>query len=595
VGHRDAERGNAGFGREDAANQMSVSSHSGKSGAVRFAHQHPTFRSQNGFLDSPASGPLGDYAQLDSATRFRYPCVLMRLETYKIITYGCQMNASDSEMMAGILEARGLRPAKSESNADVLLVNTCIVRGSAEQRAQGRIARLKELKSGRQDCIIGVCGCMAQRDAEMIFDQFPHVDLVLGTRAIPNLSAMLDHALDGQTRVACVDEVLETTGRLTSSPVDQLLSQPVGRSASLPVGQLDESGEADRSDQSDGPAKSIAAETPSSSIRNPKSTIRNSQSSVLNPQHSVVPVRRSALRALVPIMMGCNNWCSYCIVPTVRGREQSRAVGVILDEVKALVQCGCREVTLVGQNVNSYRDGEVDFAELLERVDAVEGLSRIRYITSHPRDANDRHLDAVAGLEKVCDHFHLPAQSGSTPVLARMNRGYTREDYLDLIRRVRERVPDATITTDLIVGFPGETDADYEQTLDLVKEVRFDSAFTFLYNVREGTKAAEWEDDVPLKDKKERLARLIEIQERISFEKNQALEGTTLEVLVEGPARRSGEGTGNVKQYVGRTTGDKCVVFEGSRSDAGRLIRTRIVEGAAHTLFGEKTVPSAED
>jgi tRNA-2-methylthio-N6-dimethylallyladenosine synthase len=504
----------------------------------------------------------------------------MRPQTYKIITYGCQMNASDSELMAGILEARGLSPVRDEAEADVLLVNTCIVRDSAEQRAQGRIARLKGLKTGRPpDRIIGVCGCMAQRDAEAIFDRFPHVDLVLGTRAIPSLSAMLDHVLNGESRVACVDGIPESVGRM------------------------------DKSDGSDEPDGSDNLQAPTSSIRNPQSAIRNPQSSALSTQHStlssqssvlspqssvlssqhshVVPVRRSALRALVPIMMGCNNWCSYCIVPTVRGREESRRAGAILDEIQALVQCGCREVTLVGQNVNSYRDGETDFAGLLERVNAVDGLLRVRYITSHPRDANDRHLDAVAALPKVCDHFHLPAQSGSTPVLARMNRGYTREDYLGLVRRVRERLPEATITTDLIVGFPGETGADYEQTLGLVREVRFDSAFTFLYNVREGTRAAEWEDDVPLTVKKERLARLIEIQERISLEKNQALAGKTLEILVEGPARRA-EQKGGCGQCVGRTTGDKCVVYDGLPSDTGRLVRTRIVEGAAHTLFGEK-------
>jgi len=531
----------------------------------------------------------------------------MRPRTYQIITYGCQMNASDSELMAGILEARGLSPVREEAEADVLLVNTCIVRDSAEQRAQGRIARLKGLKTGRPDRIIGVCGCMAQRDAEAIFDQYPHVDLVLGTRAIPSLSAMLDHVLNGESRVACVEEIPGSVGRM------------------------------DKSDGSDEPDGSDNLQAPTFSIRNPQSAIRNPQSSALSPQHSAlpshssalstqhsalcsqssllsshssalstqhsalsshssalstqhslaVPVRRSALRALVPIMMGCNNWCSYCIVPTVRGREESRRAGAILDEIRALVQCGCREVTLVGQNVNSYRDGETDFAGLLERVNAVDGLLRVRYITSHPRDANDRHLDAVAALPKVCDHFHLPAQSGSTPVLARMNRGYTREDYLGLVRRVRQRLPEATITTDLIVGFPGETGADYEQTLDLVREVRFDSAFTFLYNVREGTRAAEWEDDVPLTVKKERLARLIEIQERISLEQNQALAGKTLEILVEGPARRA-EQKGGRGQCVGRTTGDKCVVYDGSPSDTGRLVRTRIVEGATHTLFGER-------
>ncbi|MCX6635657.1 MAG: radical SAM protein, partial [Acidobacteria bacterium] len=281
----------------------------------------------------------------------------MRPQTYKIITYGCQMNASDSELMAGILEARGLRPVEHEAGADVLLVNTCIVRDSAEQRAQSRIARLKGLKTGRPDRIIGVCGCMAQRDAEAILDQYPHVDLVLGTRAIPSLSAMLDHVLNGESRVACVEEIPESVGRSASQPADQSASRPVGQ----PAGQ--------------------------SSVLSPESSVLSSQHSALSTQHSlVVPVRRSALRALVPIMMGCNNWCSYCIVPAVRGREESRRAGVSLDEIQALVQCGCREVTLVGQNVNSYRDGETDFAGLLERVNAVDGLLRVRHITSHPRD-----------------------------------------------------------------------------------------------------------------------------------------------------------------------------------------------------------------
>ena len=439
----------------------------------------------------------------------------MSLRTYHITTFGCQMNAYDSELMAGILEARGLLAVDSEDDADVLLFNTCIVRGSAEQRAIGRIDRLRPIKDHHPERILGVCGCLAQRDAHALFERAPHVDLVLGTRGFGHLSALLDRIDRGERPVACVDE--------TADPyvVDS------------------------------------------------------------------VPVRRSDLKALVPIMTGCNNWCSYCIVPAVRGRETSRPAGTIVDEVRALVDVGCREVTLVGQNVNSYRDGETDFAELLERVDAVEGLCRIRYITSHPRDAGARHLDAVARLGKVCDHFHLPAQSGSSRVLERMNRGYSREHYLALVESVRERLPDAAITTDLIVGFPGETDEDYLETLSLVEQVGFDAAFTFLYNVREGTRAAEWGDDVPLEVKKERLAALIELQERISLERNRRWEGRTIEVLTESRARRADQpdARGNM---MGRTTGDKCVIYEGDPGDVGRLVDVRITEGAAHTLFGAK-------
>jgi len=439
----------------------------------------------------------------------------MALETYKIVTFGCQMNAYDSEVMAGILEARGMRPVADEAAAELLMLNTCIVRGSAERRAVGRIAALRPLKAAHPDRILAVSGCMAQRDAAALLEKAPHVDLVLGTRSIPCLSALIDRILGGEGPIACVEAC----------------EDPYGTEAA--------------------------------------------------------PARRSALRALVAIMHGCNNWCSYCIVPAVRGREKSRPAAVLVQEIETLVAGGCREATLVGQNVNSYRDGETDFAGLLERVDRIDGLERIRYITSHPRDAGQRHLDAVERLEKVCDHFHLPVQSGSNRVLERMNRGYTREPYLDLVGEIRRRLPRATITTDLIVGFPGESQDDYALTLDLVEEARFDAAFTFLYNVREGTRAASWPDDVPLEEKKRRLARLIEVQERISLEKNRAMIGRTEELLVEGPARRSGA-DGRTGAMMGRTTGDKCVVFEGRPQDAGRLIGVRITEAASHTLFGER-------
>ncbi|MFW6287002.1 MAG: tRNA (N6-isopentenyl adenosine(37)-C2)-methylthiotransferase MiaB [Candidatus Sumerlaeota bacterium] len=455
----------------------------------------------------------------------------MPIKTYKIISFGCQMNAYDSEVMAGVLEARGLEPIEEERDADVVFMNTCIVRASAENRAWARIRQWKPLKEKHPERIFAVTGCLAQRDAEALLDRAPFVDLVLGTRSIPNLPALLDHLERGGDPIACTDEF----------------------------------------------------DTPY--------------------ETDSVAVRRSSLRSLVTIMQGCNNWCSYCIVPSVRGRERSRPLGAILDEIKALVSCGSREVTLVGQNVNAWRgskngreweehgpskeEAELDFADLLDHVNAIEGLERIRYITSHPRDAGERQFNAVADNPKVCDHFHLPAQSGSNAILEKMNRGYTREHYLDLIRSIRETMPDAAITTDLIVGFPGESESDFEQTLDLVKEVRYDAAFTFYYNPRSGTRAAEWEDDVDLDTKKDRLARLIEIQEAISLEKNRAWEGREMEILVEGPARRARaeEGKGNM---MGRTTGDKCVVYDGDPEDKGHLVRVRITEGASHTLFGKQ-------
>jgi tRNA-2-methylthio-N6-dimethylallyladenosine synthase len=500
--------------------------------------------------------------------------------TYQIVTFGCQMNAYDSEAMAGVLQARGWVPAGSpeatSGDADVVLLNTCIVRASAEQRALGRTDALKALRAGRPDRILGVCGCLAQRDAEALLERAPHLDLVLGTRAIPRLGELLDRIERGEGPIACVED----------------FDEPYATGAQ--------------------------------------------------------PVRRSALRALVTIMQGCDNWCTYCIVPSVRGRERSRPAEAILEEVRGLVAAGCREVTLVGQNVNAWRgEGEgrrtkdegrkakeeergmpgdavpavlrtssfalrpssVDFADLLGRVAAIPGLWRIRYITSHPRDAGPRQIDAVARLApQVCDHFHLPVQAGSNAVLERMNRGYTREHYLGLVEAIRERLPDATITTDLIVGFPGETEADFAQTLDLVKRVRFDAAFTFFYNVRTGTRAAQWPDDVPLAVKKERLARLIRMQETISLEKNRALVGREVEVLVEGLARRHGEGArapegGGAEGFpesdargsrrprgnlLGRTRGDKCVVFEGDEALIGQLGRVRVVEAAGHTLLGER-------
>ncbi|HHV75799.1 MAG TPA: tRNA (N6-isopentenyl adenosine(37)-C2)-methylthiotransferase MiaB [Syntrophothermus lipocalidus] len=298
-----------------------------------------------------------------------------------------------------------------------------------------------------------------------------------------------------------------------------------------------------------------------------------------------LPARRTGgVSAFVNIMFGCNNFCSYCIVPFTRGRERSRKPSDIIDEVKDLVQQGVKEVTLLGQNVNSYGKGlepETDFASLLELVNEIPGLERIRFTTSHPRDVSERLLGAIASCRKVCEHIHAPLQAGSNRILKAMNRGYTREYYLDLVHKMREIVPGVAVTTDLIVGFPGESDRDFEDTIDMVKRIRFDAAFTFMYSPRSGTKAARLSDQVPLEVKKERLLQLNEIQYNIALEANRRFEGKDVEVLVEGPSKS------NPRKLTGRTRTNRIVVFEGKPDLVGRLVMVRVREAKTFTLLGE--------
>ncbi len=455
------------------------------------------------------------------------------ISTYCLITYGCQMNDADSEAIAGDLAARGWQRVESESDADLVLVNTCVVRRSAEQRALGRIWQLAAWKKKRPAMVIGVVGCMAQKEKEGLLERLPHVDLVVGPRDLPRLGEMVREIAQARRAFAHDSRVSGF-----SSPLENGVSN--GRRAAV--------------------------------------------DSIDRPVHfAVEPQRDHPLKARVTIMHGCNNGCSYCIVPLTRGREWSRPAGEILAEVEKLAAGTWREVLLLGQNVNSYHDGQHDFADLLRRVAAVPGILRVRYVTSHPKDLSDRLIEVVAASSAVCENFHLPAQAGSDRVLARMNRGYGREDYLRRIEQIRRAIPQAAITTDLMVGFPGETDADFEDTLDLVRRVRWDSAFTFMYSPREGTPAAQWPDDVPAAVKRQRLQRLIELQERISAEINQSLIGTRQELLVEGPSRRSD------RLLMGRTRGDKVVIFEGPPECVGQIVEVRITRAAAHTLFGERT------
>lgn len=436
--------------------------------------------------------------------------------TYQIITFGCQMNEHDSEMMAGVLENIGFTPAEHLEQSDVIFLNTCCVRETAEHKVFSLLGRLRRLKKEKPGLIIGVSGCMTQQDgmAARIRRGFPYVDLILGTGAFKQLPDLMERVLAGR------------------GPAVAVLSDLDGEVESLPL------------------------------------------------------KRKPGLRAWVAIMYGCNNFCTYCIVPYVRGRERSRAPEEVLADVTQLGQEGYREVFLLGQNVNSYGKDlgpGLDFAYLLEKLEqggGDGGVSRIRYMTSHPRDFSDRLIERIAASDKVCEHFHLPVQAGSNRILKMMNRGYSREDYLGLLEKIRNRLPYATITTDIMVGFPGEEERDFEDTLDLVRRARFDSAYTFIYNTRPGTPAASLAGQIPETVKKARIGELIALQNSISLQRNQAEEGREQEVLVEEESKTESG------LLVGKSRGNKPVHFPGGQELIGRTVRVLITEARLARLIG---------
>jgi tRNA-2-methylthio-N6-dimethylallyladenosine synthase len=315
--------------------------------------------------------------------------------------------------------------------------------------------------------------------------------------------------------------------------------------------------------------------------RNPVFEVWEKEGRIVEPLPSC---RKPGLSAFVNIMFGCNNFCSYCIVPYTRGRERSRKADDIVRELEELATAGYKEVTLLGQNVNSYGSGleeKIEFADLLYRANSVAGIERIRFTTSHPKDVSDRLLQAIAECEKLCEHIHAPLQAGSNRILQRMNRNYSREHYLNLVERMRHYVPGVSITSDLIVGFPGETEEDFLETLDMVERVRFDAAFTFMYSQRSGTRAAEFAEQIPLEEKKQRLERLNRRQYQIATEINQELQGSIQEVLVEGPSKT------NPQKLTSRTRSNRIVIFSGGKDLIGRLINVKITEAKTFSLFGE--------
>ena len=433
------------------------------------------------------------------------------MKSYYIYTYGCQMNESDSERLAHQLESVGYVPTEKVDAADLIILNTCCVRETAENKIYGRIGELKHLKEKNKNLIIAITGCMAQKNQADMFKRAPHIDIVLGTHNIQYINEM-------------VKEVQRTKKRQVNVEMDNTV---------LPE---------------------LAAK--------PNGTFF----------------------AWVPIMNGCNKFCTYCIVPHVRGREISRPVEAIVKDVRELGEKGFKEITLLGQNVNSYgldfKDG-TDFGTLVDALDGIPGIERIRYMTSHPQDMTKGMVDALGRSSNIVTQLHLPVQSGSDNILKRMNRHYSVEQYKDLLQYCREKIDGVTITTDIIVGFPGETEEDFQQTLQLLKDVRYDMAFTFIYSKRSGTPAAEFEEQVPEEVKRVRLQALMDVQNEISLELNQAMEGKVYDIIVEGPSRT------DENMWFGRTSGNKMVLFPKQESlHIGDTIDVRIDKGQTWVLYG---------
>ncbi len=445
---------------------------------------------------------------------------LMFGKKYHVETMGCQMNAHDSEKISGLLRGLGMNATEIESDADIIIINTCCVRENAENKVFGHIGNIKKLKETRQkdgkETMLIVCGCMTQQQhvIETIRAKYRFVDIVIGTFNIHKLPELITRRLSSRDQIIDVWESHDDT------------------------------------DFEDLPA-----------------------------------VREFSFKSGVNVMYGCDNFCSYCVVPYVRGRERSAAPETVVEHVEELVADGVVEVMLLGQNVNKYGKGldtPITFAELLTRVAAVKGLERIRFMTSHPRDLTDDVLDVMAREPKVCKHLHLPVQSGSNKILKSMNRGYTREHFLGIIERARKIVPNISITTDLIVGLPGETEEDFEDTLSLCREARFTSAFTFQYSKRVGTKAAAMPEQVPQEVVTERFGRLIETLTPAALEHQREMVGTTQLVLAE---RFKPTDNGALE---GRTDDNTLVQFEGQRCDVGKLFTVIIDSEKPTCLFGHK-------
>ena len=431
-----------------------------------------------------------------------------------VITHGCQMNEHDSEKITWLLEKMGYSFVNEVEDADLIILNTCSVRHSAEDKVYGQLGNLKNLKSKKKNIKVAVCGCMMQREESRnyVIEKFPNVDIIFGTNNIWKLPELLKASYDGKKLAIDIEE-------------------------------------------------------------NP-----------LSIDNSLGANRLYNFKSYVNIMYGCNNFCSYCIVPYTRGRETSRRPHDIIKEIEDLAKNGTKEVTLLGQNVNSYGktfDDKYSFANLLEEINDIKGIERIRFMTSHPKDISDELIYSFKNLDKLCNFLHLPVQAGSSRVLKMMNRKYTKEDYLRKIDKVKSVNPNIALSTDIMVGFPGESEEDFLDTLDLVKKVEYDTAFTFIYSMRENTPAARMEQ-VPDKVKHERFERLLDILYPIQEKKNKAFIGRDVDVLVEDFSKKDDT---NVS---GRTDEFKLINFKGNKNDIGKIIKVKVTEANSFSLVGER-------
>lgn len=436
-----------------------------------------------------------------------------RRPTAFIQTFGCQMNARDSEKLLGILEEAGFVQGADE-NSDFVLYNTCTVRENANLKVYGRLGYLGGLKRKNPDMLIALCGCMMQEPqvVEKIRKSYRHVDIIFGTHNIFRLAELIFRRL---TEKKMVVDIWEGTDAIVED---------------LPV------------------------------------------------------ERKYPFKSGVNIMFGCNNFCSYCIVPYVRGRERSRQPEDIIKEIKQLVADGVVEVMLLGQNVNSYGktlDNPITFAQLLQQVEQIEGLRWIRFMTSHPKDLSDELIEVMKNSKKICRHLHLPLQSGSSRILKLMNRKYDKEQYLELAAKLRREIPDLSLTTDIIVGFPGETEEDFEDTMDVVRKVQYDSAFTFIYSKRTGTPAAAMDDQIPEEVVKDRFDRLLKLVQSIATTQCSRDTGKTLEVLVEEVNEK------DPSMVSGRLSNNTVVHFKGDSSLIGTICKVKMIESKGFYYLGE--------
>lgn len=430
-------------------------------------------------------------------------------------TFGCQMNAKDSEKLEGILEKAGLVKCEDENTADFIIYNTCTVRENANLKVYGRLGHLKKMKKKNPNLMIALCGCMMQESTvvDKITKSYSFVDIIFGTHNIFKLAELVCNRIEAGSMIV---DIWKDTDQI----VEDLPSE-----------------------------------------------------------------RKYGFKCGINIMYGCNNFCSYCIVPYVRGRERSRKPEDIINEIKKVVSEGVVEVMLLGQNVNSYGktlDEPMTFAALLQEIEKIDGLKRIRFMTPHPKDLSDELIEVMANSKKICRHLHLPLQSGSTKILKDMNRHYTKEQYLALVEKIRERMPDIALTTDIIVGFPGETRENFLETLDVVKKVRYDSAFTFQYSKRTGTRAALMENQIPKEEVQRNFDELLSTVSEISKEQIKKLEGTVQEVLVEE------KNDHDARLVTGRLSNNTLVHFEGEESDIGNLIPVYLKEAKGFYYIGER-------